>query len=73
MATEEDKKLAKSWKDGADGILIFVRRSRLSEIFIYANPRVIDWVVLCCSRVVDLGVHSGPPAGSTGHLQLLPR
>jgi hypothetical protein len=26
MATEEDKKMAESWKDDADGILIFVRR-----------------------------------------------
>ena len=25
-ATEEDKKMAESWKDDADGILIFVRR-----------------------------------------------
>jgi hypothetical protein len=25
MATEEDKKMADSWKDDADGILIFVR------------------------------------------------
>ena len=26
MASEEDKKMAESWKDDADGILIFVRR-----------------------------------------------
>jgi hypothetical protein len=26
IATEEDKKMAESWKDDADGILIFVRR-----------------------------------------------
>ena len=25
MATEEDKKMVESWKDDADGILIFVR------------------------------------------------
>jgi hypothetical protein len=25
MATEEDKKMAETWKDDADGILIFVR------------------------------------------------
>ena len=29
MASEEDKKMAESWKDDADGILIFVRRYRL--------------------------------------------
>ena len=29
MASEEDKKMAESWKDDADGILIFVRRHRL--------------------------------------------
>ena len=28
MAAEEDKKMADSWKDDADGILIFVRRGR---------------------------------------------
>ena len=28
MASEEDKKMAESWKDDADGILIFVRRVR---------------------------------------------
>ena len=28
MASEEDKKMAESWKDDADGILIFVRRDR---------------------------------------------
>jgi hypothetical protein len=26
MASEEDKKMVESWKDDADGILIFVRR-----------------------------------------------
>ena len=30
MAIEEDKKLAESWKDDADGILVFVRRYCLS-------------------------------------------
>jgi hypothetical protein len=29
MAAEEDKKMAESWKDDADGILIFVRRHLL--------------------------------------------
>ena len=29
MANEEDKKMAESWKDDADGILIFVRRYHL--------------------------------------------
>ena len=30
MASEEDKKMAKNWKDDADGILIFVRHYLLS-------------------------------------------
>ena len=31
MASEEDKKMAESWKDDADGILIFVRCYYLSQ------------------------------------------
>ena len=33
MASEEDKKMAESWKDDADGILIFVRRYHLFQNF----------------------------------------
>jgi hypothetical protein len=72
MATEEDKKMAENWKDDADGILIFVRYL-LSLSFIYTNSLATDRSILRCCRVVDLSVHSGPPAESTGHLQLLPR
>ena len=32
MAEEEDKKLAESWKADAEGILVFVRRNRLSTL-----------------------------------------
>ena len=33
MATEEDKKMAENWKADADGILIFVRRHRVTWCF----------------------------------------
>ena len=41
--------------------------------FIYANSLVIDWSILRCCCVVDLGFHSGPPAKPAGHFQFLPR
>ncbi len=34
---------------------------------------VLDWFILCCRRVIDLGVNSGHSTKLTGHLQLLPR
>ena len=39
----------------------------------FANSASIDWSILCCCCVVDLSVHSGPPAEPTRYIQLLPR
>ena len=66
MATEEDKKMVESWKADADGILIFVRLS--SDLALHANLMVVDWSFLCCCRLVDLGVYTGYPTESSGHL-----
>ena len=66
MATEEDKKMVESWKADADGILIFVRLS--SDLVLHADSMVIDWSLLCCCRNVDLGVNTGYPTESSGHL-----
>ena len=66
MATEEDKKMVESWKADADGILIFVRLS--SDLVLHANSMVIDWSILRCCRNVDLGVNTGYPTESSGHL-----
>jgi hypothetical protein len=71
MAEEEDKKMAESWKADADGILVFVRLYLLVPV-LYTNSSVIDWFILCCCRIVDLGVDSGHSTEPTGHLQLLP-
>ena len=74
IATEEDKKMVEEWKADADGILIFVRLYPPSLCFTPTQySMVIDWSLLRCCRNVDLGVHSGYPTESTGHLQLLPR
>ena len=70
MATEEDMKMVENWKADADGILIFVRIYDLI-LSLMPNPTVIDRSILRCCRIVDLSVHSGPPAEPTGHLQLL--
>ena len=67
MATEEDKKMAENWKDGADGILIFVRRY-LRFLTLFTKTRVIDRSILCCCCVIDLCFNSGPSAEPTGHL-----
>ena len=72
MAAEEDKKMTENWKEDADSILIFVRRYLLFPNFMYANTQVIDWIILCCCRILDLSVDSGPPAKPAGHIQLLP-
>jgi hypothetical protein len=72
MATEEDKKMAENWKADADGILIFVRRYT-SSFVPYADSSVVDWSILRCCRVLDLGVDSRPSTEPTGHLQFLPR
>ena len=69
MATEEDKKMAKNWKDDADGILIFVRYLHFSKL--YLTQLVIDWIILCCCCVVDIGVHSGHSTESAGYFQFL--
>ena len=66
MASEEDKKMVESWKADADGILIFVRLS--SDLVLHANSMVIDWSILRCCRNVDLGVNTGYPTESSGHL-----
>ena len=66
MATEEDKKMVESWKADADGILIFVRLS--SDLVLHANSMVIDWSILRCCRNFDLGVNTGYPTESSGHL-----
>jgi hypothetical protein len=34
---------------------------------------VVDWSILRCCRILDLGVDSGYPREPTGHLQFLPR
>ena len=72
MASEEDKKMAESWKDDADGILIFVRRYPLFQNFVHTNSLLVDWSILCCCCVVDLSVNSRPPAESTRYIQFLP-
>ena len=41
--------------------------------FIHAKSSVIDWIVLCCCRLVDLSVNSGHSTEPTRHLQFLPR
>ena len=66
MATEEDKKMVESWKADADGILIFVRLS--SDLVLHANSMVVDWSILRCCRLVDLGVNTGHSTESSGHL-----
>ncbi len=70
MATEEDKKMADNWKADADGILIFVRLS--FNLVLRTDSIVIDWFILCCCRVVDLGVNSGHSTEPSRHFQLLP-
>ena len=40
---------------------------------LYTDSIVIDWSILCCCRIVDLGVDSGHSTEPTGHFQLLPR
>ena len=70
MAEEEDKKMAESWKADADGILIFVRPC--FNPMHHTDSSVIDWSILRCCRILDLGVHSGHPTKPTGHVQLLP-
>ncbi|KAH9045868.1 hypothetical protein EDB83DRAFT_1549519 [Lactarius deliciosus] len=72
MATEEDKKMVEGWKADADGILIFVRH-RISTLCTASHPSLVDWFVLCCCRVVDLGVHPGHSTEPSGHFQLLSR
>ncbi len=39
----------------------------------YTDSSAIDRFILCCCRVVNLGVSSGHSTRPTGHLQLLPR
>jgi hypothetical protein len=73
MAAEEDKKTAENWKDGADGILIFVRRYLPFLKLHHANSPVIDWAILRCRRVINFGLRSGSKTESAGHLQFLPR
>ena len=70
MASEEDKKMAENWKDDADGILIFVRHYLLSmdHASLYTFNRVIDRSILRCCRIIDLGIHSGPPAEPAGYI-----
>ena len=68
MASEEDKKMAESWKDDADGILSFVCRYHLTQTFIHANSLLVDRSILCCCCVVDLSVNSRPPAGPTRYI-----
>jgi hypothetical protein len=69
MATEEDKKMAEAWKADADGILIFVRRYLLMLCTV-SYP--VDRFILCCRRVLDLGLDSGHPRESARHVQFLP-
>jgi hypothetical protein len=71
MAEEEDKKIAESWKADAEGILVFVRHYLLVPCLLYRLV-VIDWFILRCCRLVNLGIDSGSSTESTGHLQLLP-
>ena len=52
LATEEDKKIAEHWKDGADGILIYVHRHPLFLVLIYTNSPVADRSILRCCRIV---------------------
>ena len=69
MATEEDKKMAESWKADADGILIFVRLHHL--LVLQTDSMVVDRVVLCCCCIIDLSVNSGHSTKLAGYLQLL--
>jgi hypothetical protein len=65
-AKEEDEKTAESWQADANGILVFVRLS--SNPVLRANSSIIDWFILRCCRVFDLGVNSGHSAEPTRHL-----
>ena len=50
MATEEDKKMAKNWKDDADGILIFVRYLHFSKISHNSTGQRLDYSLLLLRR-----------------------
>ena len=43
-----------------------------SSPVLHTYSLVVDWFILCCRRIIDLGVDPGPPTESTGHIQLLP-
>ena len=73
MATEEDKTMAENWKADADGILIFVRLficNLVLHAYVYSSS--VDRFILCCCRIIDLGVNSGCSTEPTRHLQFLP-
>jgi hypothetical protein len=74
MTEEEDNKIAERWQKDADGILIFV----CPPITLYTavqlsltSLNIIDWSVLCCSRRIDYGIHTGPQAKLPGHFRIL--
>ena len=71
MATEEDKTMAENWKADADGILIFVRLF-YCILALHAYSSSVDRFILCCCRILDLGVNSGCSTEPTRHLQFLP-
>jgi hypothetical protein len=73
MAAEEDKiaeafgrKAGKRTPTGFSSLCIPIFRchAQLTD----SSPTGIDWSILCCRRVVDLGVNTGHPTEPTGHL-----
>jgi hypothetical protein len=63
---EEDKKMVESWKEDADGILVFVSFQTATSGTSAFNLEVIDWSLLWCDRdfaISDcLGYSAAEPA-----------
>lgn len=66
MASEEDWKMIKSWKDEAGQVFVFVRVCLLCRIL--SHSRTIDGFICCCSRDFDHGFNSRHSSKPTGQL-----
>jgi hypothetical protein len=69
-ALVEDKNMVESWKEEADGTLVFVGLQTTSHTSAY-NVEIIDWSILCCGRGIARTVRpecSAEPAGHISHL-----
>ena len=64
--TRRWSKTGKQMLTGSSSLCVY------SSLVLHSNSSVVDWFILHCCHILDLGVHSGHPTESTGHLQLLP-